>query len=309
MNDLSILNKIRLLNCPANGYIFTEIDGLYWGIDKDGFCTYGMLSNEKAEQFIQSTKYLRLQLNVLCEVNVKDNISEKKLSILTIKSNEESKVLMFIRIIKSFPLDNKDSNLLKYFLYLKELFSNEYKMSDIELQGLYGELYSILYFYDKFGFNLSNYYQKVDKMKFDFSLDDVRKIDSKTTIKSDRTHHFLQEQLNILRYDIKIISIMLEKDDCGLSLFDLVNLCKEKFSNNFSLIFHIELSLKNIPEEKIKSIKFNQKYTNDNIKVFDAKDIPRVTEKNKDGVFNVEFDSNLSNITELSDNDIVNWLN
>ena len=81
----------------------------------------------------------------------------------------------------------------------------------MELQGLFGELLTIIFFKNNYNFDLTSYYQSISKQKFDFSIEQNKKIEIKTTLKPNRVHRFRLEQLNIENYDILIISILFTK--------------------------------------------------------------------------------------------------
>ena len=140
------------------------------------------------------------------------------------------------------------------------------------------------------------------------SGDDTKKIEVKTTTIPVRIHHFKLEQLNVLRYDILVASIMLQKDDGGLSLNALIKRAKDLFSNNLKLLIHIENMVKNIDNDVLETLKYNKAYIDENIKFIKAINIPRVQEKTMDGVFNVEFDSDLSNTEQFDESEIKSWI-
>ena len=68
-------------------------------------------------------------------------------------------------------------------------------------------------------------------------LSEKKKIEVKTTLKEDRIHHFLHQQLDTDRLDIRVISILLQKDDAGMSLLDLIN---NTLNNDLSNIINLD---------------------------------------------------------------------
>ena len=70
----------------------------------------------------------------------------------------------------------------------------------------------------------------------------------------------------------------------------------------------IENMINNYSDDELSSIKFNCEYAKDNLKIFDAITIPRLKEKNAEGVFNVEYDSDLVNAQSLSMGELIDWL-
>lgn len=303
----NIKDIIISINTPIEGFIFKEHSGMYWGKDRFGNVVFGLVSEEKTKSIIESTKSLSLYLNVLCEVYYDSIIMKKNLNIIVLKDIKYLDI--FINMSKIFLENQTNYSFMRYFLYLRELFGVEGKKDIKELQGLFGELFTMKYFKSILGKDISPFYQSKSKMKFDYSFSDNKKMDVKTTLKEERIHHFKNEQLNSLRYDIKIASVLLLRDDKGLSLFDLIHDCKIIFSHSLTTWFNIEKMVKNFTEAELKSISFNEKYLIDGIRIFDSTDIPKLTEKTKDGIFNVEFDSNLTTCNHMTLTQISEWIN
>lgn len=294
---------------PQDGYNLSSLNDFLWGKGSNGEIVFGFLS--KKDNFLpltEITRHLKLYINTFFELKINNVISNKKISLLILKTVNEKYVDIFISLILSMAYDLKEEKLLRYFLELKTLFSNERKTSQNELEGMYGELFTIVYLKQQYDIDISKYYQKEDKRKFDFSITDKKKIEIKTTLKPERIHHFLHQQLDTDRFDIKVISLMIQKDDKGMSLLDIINTCKQIFSNNFQLILHIEMMIKNIDKHELEDIKFNYGYTHGNFKIFDALSLPKIKEKNVDGVFNVEYDVDFTNVVNENINSFEEWI-
>lgn len=305
-NIIELLNTIPI---PTTGLSLRKSEQFYWGKSSSGGIVYGIDSkNTKLTSLTQSTKYLKIYLNTSFDVTFEGQTNKKNLSLIVLKKEGIDFLNIFIRLTITINNVLSDQELLTYFLSLRNLFSNDSKKSIKELQGLYGELYSMVYLKEKFGIDISRYYQSEDKRKFDFSITELKKIEIKTTTLPTRIHHFKLEQLNVLRYDIIIVSIMLQKDDCGLSLSDLIQKTKQLFSENIKLMLHIESMIKNTEIEVLDTIKYGKKFIDNNIKFFKATSIPRIQEKTMDGVFNVEFDSDLSTSYEFNSCRMEEWL-
>ena len=302
----NILEKVYL---PQSGYVLRECCGYYWGRGCSGELVFGFpTKNQNINTLNQSTRHLKLYINDDFDVDIKGVLDNRKMTLLILKSTSNKHSDMFIRVILSM-LDNLNEEiLLKHFLELKDLFSNDEKMSKDELEGKFGELFSMYMLKINYGIDICTYYQKEDRRKFDFNLSDKKKIEVKTTIKTERIHHFLQQQLDTDRYDIRVISIMLQKDDAGMSLLNLIDECKDLFSNYFPLVIHIERILKSIDEEELDNLKFNYEYAKDHLKIYDALKLPRLKEKDIEGVFNVEYDVDFINSSHESIGKFAEWL-
>lgn len=71
-----------------------------------------------------------------------------------------------------------------------------------------------------------------------------------------------------------------------MSFLDLINKCKNIFSNYLIIILYIEMMTKNIDDSNIDSIKFNIEYTKNTLRIFNGVDVPRIKEKDINGLFN-----------------------
>lgn len=305
----TIKTAIRTLPTPEDGYNLIEIDTYLWGKNSNGEIAFGFASrNKNILPLRQTTKHLKLFINHLFKITIDGALKERKLSLLVLKETDEKHADIFIRIAISMLDDLNEEKLLKHFLELKDLFSNEKKISKTELEGMFGELFAMYVLKINYGVDISIYYQKEDKRKFDFNLTDKRKIEVKTTLKPERVHHFLHQQLDIDRYDIRVISIMLQKDDAGMSLLDLISECKDLFSTYFTIVVHLELLTKNVDDAELEEMKFNFRYAKDNMKIFDASKMPRLKEKDFEGVFNVEYDVDLVNAQSESSGKFIDWI-
>ena len=295
---------------PKEGYNLKKLENVYWGKSRDNEVVFAIESlNKQTLPIVQTTKYLTLYVNEEFEINEGGQLRTANMSMLVLKIDDQYYLDLFVQLTQTFSLVVSEDELLKYFISLKDLFSLDKKASLSELQGFYGELIAMYILKINYGVDISIYYQTEQKRKFDFSITDRKKIEIKTTTKSERIHHFLQEQLNIQRFDVRIISIMLQKDDKGMSLKELICECKEIFASNLGLMLCIERMLKNTSIEEIDKVKFNYAYTKENIKIFDARNIPRLNEKSPDGVYNVEYDSDLSSAIKETVNKTINWIN
>jgi hypothetical protein len=304
-----LIENIEKLQVPATGFSLIKInEKKYFGKNSDGEIVFAMpVSSKEIHRMSQRTQSLKLFINRPFLIIIESSEREESLSGLILSSKDVKHIELFVRLTFVLANDTNENKLLKHFLTLKYLFSNTQKVSETALQGLYGELLA-MYIMQKNGVNISKYYQRIDRLKYDFSVTDKKKIEVKTTKKPTRIHHFLQQQLDTERYDIKILSIMLQRDDAGMSLYDLVEECKELFAHNFELIIRIETMVANIEDEDLKKISFNYEYSRNNFRLFDAYYAPRLKEKNEDGVFNVEYDVDFTNVLSMKNDEFINWL-
>ena len=174
-NINTIIEKIDSLTLPKDGYIFTEIGNVYFGKSYDGFYSFGKkVDNQSILPIIQDTKFLSLYINGIFKIG---DGTEKNLSVVSLKSEDKKLIETFIRLSVSVIPEISDKKFYDYFLSLKEIFSNSVQKSETELQGLYAELYTVKYLFETIGLDLSSFYQSQDRMKFDYSITETKKIE------------------------------------------------------------------------------------------------------------------------------------
>lgn len=307
MNEL--VDMIYKLSRPIDGYNLMNYKNKWWGVGKNGEFVYGIDSiNKNINPITQTTKLLKVYIATDFNCKINGEVCKKKLSLYVLASTDEQIIKTFFQICFAFGDNVSEQILLDTFCDLRELFSNKTKPLPIELQGMYGELFSMYNLKKNYNIDIAKYYQKEQHRKFDFSLTDKKKIEVKTTTKSERIHHFLHQQLDTDRLDISIISILFQKDDAGMSLLELINKCKDIFIYNPIVIIYIETMIKNIEESELESIKYNIDYAKSSFKIYNGIDVPKVREKNIDGVYNIEYDVDFSNIKTMSVNDFNGWV-
>lgn len=294
MDSVAILERLKRKSSIDNIFeVFVVDNACYFGKDKSNNIVFMILSKcERVSPINQETRSLQFAFNRKCTFRIGDTIDTKIVHLLICKEHAEDKIMAFIRLTKAFAQNDYDNDqyyLAKLFSSISALFDKKRKVSENELQGLFAELYTILYFF-RSGCDLSTYWQSRKMMKFDFMLDDKKRIEIKSTVKSSRTHHFRHEQLQSELYDIKIVSLMLRKSDTGISLEDVVNSIRDIYANNYALLMHIEALIAHVDDDMLRAVRYDEIHLQDNLRFYDAKDIPHFNEKTPDGVFNAEYD-------------------
>lgn len=315
MKNNEIMEKIQELEIPKENNEFNlfqlEDEKIYYGIDKNNNISFLMESiTPNVTTIIQETKYLNFSFNVSSKIMINGEKIDKKMHILTCTSTQLNDIKAFVSLTEAFKknIDEEHPFIMKeLFSSLKNLFDDTNVKTDTELQGFYAELYIIYYFMRK-NVNILKYWQKKEKMKFDFSISEQKKLEIKSTLKDTRIHHFKHEQLLSDLYDIVVGSLLLRESDTGLSLYDLILKIKNNSDNNYNILLYIENFIKNITEEKMREIKYDEIYTIDNLKFYRADMVPRFNEKTPEGVSKAEYDSDLSNINGVDEAKIIEWI-
>ncbi|WCR24862.1 PD-(D/E)XK motif protein [Paenibacillus thiaminolyticus] len=318
MNSEYILSQIKLLQSAPRDDKFVLFDvteipqTIYYGVDNNKNPVFVIESlNPHMNSQLQCTKKLFFSSNTKCEMIINGVFFEKTVHILTCLSSQPEEQLAFVRLTESFSKHLVSSNpymLNELFSALVNLFAQGGKIADIELQGLFAELYVIKYFME-LGINIGSFWQKRNKMNFDFTINRIKRMEVKSTIQSIRIHHFKHEQLLSDLYDIMIVSCLLRKDDAGLSLFELIQEIRIIAGKDYRTLLYIEQLIKNIPEEVLHELKYDETYFKNNIRFFPASSIPKFNMAQPDGVTQTEYNSNLCTAAHLPLISIIEWLN
>lgn len=313
MDSLEIFEKIQVIEQPKEcTVVFAHGNSqCFFGKNKENNVVFMLISHaSKILPVFQETHSLSFAFNKQCKFQFGEIVEDKTMHVLTCKVNDKEKVLAFIRLTRAFAqndLNDDQYYLSKLFASISALFDKQKTVSAIELQGLFAELYSIIFFYEH-GCDISKYWQSRSKMKFDFTLNDKKRIEIKSTTKTNRVHHFKHDQLLSELYDIKIISIMLQKNDCGLALGDVVDMIRKIYPNQYTLLLHIESTIAHIRRDELFAIRYDQTHLEKNIRFFDALSIPHFNEKTPEGVFNAEYDCDLENIQGMPFAELKDWI-
>lgn len=274
---------------------------LFIGFDKSSnVCVVIPSSSSGRSPLVRKTKVLSIECNRCLSFSNGGTIDKKTVHIIRCFSTSEKEQTLFLELIDSIiQYAISDEEIMEIFSILSQFFSDRSEPTESELIGLYGELDAIL------SFGIEDYWQSKDRMKFDFSFNEILKLEVKTTTKNFRTHHFKHEQLMSDMYTILVLSYMLRYDDEGLSLYDLIYSVKPFLSKNPQKLLRVDRILKNTAEERIKGLKFSPEYTKEKRHFYLASSLPRFPETTPDGVANAEYDCELDNIPFLKDEEVI----
>lgn len=290
---MDLKNDFSLVNCA---------DGIMIGLDKSAHVAV-VVKSESPKRFpiIQKTQNMSIECNVKVSYVLNGKVETDVVHILRCLSGSEKEKELFLELatVLLASADRSEESIMDSFNILRTFFSNKKDISDNELIGLYAELYTICKYHDSL--NIEKYWQSRDRMKFDFSITEKVKLEIKATTKNSRTHHFRHEQLMTEVYDIYILSYMLRYDDEGLPLYELLIKSKEYLSFDPRKLLKINQVLKNVSEERLKSLKFNQDFTEVNMHFYKAGDIPKFNENTPNGVANAEYDCILDNVNHTEE--------
>lgn len=291
---------------------YEEYTDVYKGTDEEGFEFIAIKSKDVSfSGFSQKTKELIFKYNVDCFITIDGERQESKLHILTCSSHEKNHIINFERLISAFLKTeqyNYSEKIIDLFSTFLSMFSSPKRRSYEELEGFFSELYFI-YYMRNHNYDIARFWQSKDKMKFDFSFDDKRRLDVKCTSRLNRIHHFKHEQLASDLYDIRIVSFLNRKADKGLSINDLIVKLRELGELPLSCEKLIQSFISNTENTiDLDELKFDEQYLLANIKIYNALDIPKFNGKQPNGVTKTEYDSDLSLAESILLSQLIEWL-
>lgn len=282
----------------------------YFGVTREGYILFATESkNKKIRSISQQTKKLFLGTNMLCKMGNNENQRIEHFDVLMCQDLEVSSVSAFLHLALVYADEDIDSSIEIKDLFdsLKNMFANKQKLPMIELQGLFAELYFIDVVQKEIP-SIAQFWQSIDKMKFDFSFTESRKIEIKSSTNDSRIHKFRHEQLVSDIYETWVVSVLLRKDDKGLSLYELVERIKNNHSSNLKIHSKLAGLLFNYSNDELDSIRFNEQYIQKNLGFYKTDDIPKFPDKQPRGVFNTEYDSDLSGLGSRTFSELCDWI-
>lgn len=301
-----IINFLKT-HYDGDGYFAQEFDNeIFFGVDKNENIICLKKVHEKLETTKIRTNYLELFQNHKVTIKLENEMLTDYFNVIVCSNKENENIETFVRLCLCYLKDNNNNEMLNLMKNLIELFQiTSLKNSDYE-KGLWGELFTIYYLINKFRIDISSYWHNDFYLKYDFSLSDQTKLEVKTTSNSTRIHRVNHEQV-FTNNNVILSSVMIRKDDSGLTVFDLFENVKTLFTNDYNKIVKYEKMLRKINEEEAERFELN--YANDNIKMYKVASIPKFEMKEPEGVYRTEYDIDLSNIESLTDDEISIFFN
>lgn len=281
---------------------------IYVGIDRSrNICVLLTSCDPRKNAVSQRTHQVSVECNAHIKIEVAGEEQNIIVHVIRCHATTDVEKNIFLELCDTY-FCRKDTKctldyVLEVFQTLASFFSTKQEITDIELQGLYAELYTIKHLTPRV--SLCKYWQSKDKLTFDFSLTSKFKLEVKSTLRDERKHHFKHEQLITEVYDILILSYKLRFDDEGLSLLELISECKLIMAYDPEKVLKLCSILKNVPKDRLQNMKFSEEYTTANMRYFDSRMIPKFDEQTPDGVSNAEYDCLLDNISPIPEDEAI----
>ena len=191
---------------------------------------------------------------------------------------------------------------------LGKFFRITQDITTFEIQGFYAELFFMKIMYEDNSINISNFWQKREKMKFDFSLTSKLKVEVKSTVSSDRIHTFLHEQLSSSLYDIFIASVLMREENNGLSLECLINDLLSNYPLSINARENIIKMKHRIGKKRMTEVIYDEEYMRRNLKIYNAEEVPKIENIAPATVTDITYKSQLSGVEPLEFKDFIHLI-
>jgi len=203
---------------------------------------------------------------------------------------------LFIKNNKALSIEE----MLKLFNSIELVFKSTQEKDLRNTQiGAYGELFTLKFLFEKGYGKIANNWHTDIYLKHDIEINKKNRIEIKTTTSEKRIHRFRHDQ--IFREDINVfaVSILLEESEMGCSLYDLFIDVIGKFSDT-EKIFSLEMLMKKCGVSKnMPGIVCNDSKTQEKIKFFNAKYLPKFNIPEPDGVSGTSYDVDFANVKDF----------
>lgn len=306
----SYFNNIQFKFEDCDYCLVSVCNEIFVGEDCTGNVSVLIRSKELSKDSIfQKTRLLCIKTNTKIRYKSFDtNICfDGYFHIIKCFSNKDKEIKTFLKLCDTYFFDQylMTDEILDVFYILNDFFSEEKIYSERELQGLFCELYTMKYYYNKFDF--IKYWQSKDKLKFDFSINSKVKLEIKSTLNSNRIHKFHHDQLFTELYDIYILSFKLRYDDKGISLNSLLDWAINKMENYSDKKNRLLKVLYACSNNELDNIKYSEEYIIKNMYFYRANDVPHYD--NKDGVTGAIYNSDFENIRYITEDIVLQYFN
>lgn len=299
---------IKFLNntYEKEGYYVKEFsDRLFFGKDKENNIICAKLNTTKELAFSMTTKAIELYQNYHFILQTETEEISGNYDMIILKNTFVDTKSTFVNLCLNFYNEDSDRSIIELTNDLIEMYKIISIKDSMFEQGLWAELFSIMYIKNNYDINISKYWHNNNYNKYDFSFNENTKLEVKSTTKEFREHRFSHEQI-YTNYDVIISSVKVRKDDNGYTVFDLYAQVEELFESRYDLLTKIEKELKKVDKNNLDKYDFD--YSIQNIKFYLNKETPHFDKPEPDGVHSTEYTVVLENIKEITNDKLIKLL-
>lgn len=298
--DYMINDIINFLDSKYDGndYFVKEFsENIFFGKDKENNYVFVKPNNSKEQSFSLNTKSIELFQNYHFLLETLSSKLDGNYDMIILDKKYESTKATFINLCLNFYSNDTNGSIIGLTNDLIELYKMINSGDEKSEQGLWGELFTILYFYNYLNINVAIYWHNDNYNKYDFSITNDLKLEVKSTTKELREHRFSHGQV-FTTNNVVISSVLMRKDDSGLTVYDLYKKIDNLFSSDYSLLAKVEKELIKYNDSNL--IRYDYEYSEKSIKLYLNKNIPHFDDPEPEGVHGTEYTITLANTQSLS---------
>lgn len=251
-------------------------------------------------------EHITVSHNVLCQIEKADNsIEEGIFSLICCNSDSPVMQAMFLNALSILLLTiTPEPTSMQISLAIRdlaELFRALSKPPTKSIQGLWAELYLISRS-KKIETAIRAWHSETNS-HCDFCLEQ-QCVEVKSSANGVRQHYFSLEQVTPQEgYEVLIASMLIEKDQTGKSIWELLEKIRPRLSKSPELAMRVERLVYNALGTNwryVQEDRFSEKAARDSLLFFRAEDVPSIPTPIPDAVSNVRFMSDLSNVVPVA---------
>lgn len=297
------IKKYLSYNYFGEGYRIKEFsNNIYFGKDENNNFIFARINTSNENKFNISTKVITMYQNTSFKFTTDDgNVVEDNYDVLVLDNYYKETLNTFINLCLNFYSSQEDKSILELTEDLIELYKIVGSGNYESQQGFWAEMFTIIHIYNTYNINIGKFWHSDPYNKYDFSLSDNVKIEVKSTIKEYREHAFSHEQV-YTKNKVYISSVMMQQDDQGQTIQDLFDKVKEIINDDYNVLKMLEQEMSKYL--KTSYLKFNYKYSEDNIKIYINNNVPKFEQEEPDGVHGTTYTIQLEGVQALENNDI-----
>jgi hypothetical protein len=317
---MSLLDLLSNLKDNPSGHIFTvapvpESANTYLGVDQAGRPWLFIRAQERSHDAPLRTAQITLFPAQEYSISFAGSgVRTETFHALRCDASNPADVGNFLILVEAFLANNKgkhigDEALGSFFRSMVRLFSIE-PARDLtaERQGLWGELFFMKQIRG-YAFWAPFWHSEITRL-FDFSSSHDR-VEVKTTIGTQRVHHFSHRQVYALEgEEIVIASLLLREDDAGRTLQDLVDECRASLLGTPHYL-KLEKAVRRagMDDPSIAGPAYDASQALESFAMFKSTEAPHFRMSEPPGVSETHYKVDLSAAPRLSKADIDSWLN
>ena len=203
-----------------------------------------------------------------------------------------------------------DSELAELVLSIEEYFRITPEKNNRVLQtGVWGELFCIKWIHDHGFESIIQRYHNNFYLKHDVEFSRTVRMEIKTTVDQKRIHHFRHDQICRVDISVLVASLVVEEAQQGTSLYSM-------FQQVLSLVHDVEdrfalqksMKMCGVDEEN-HGLAFAEEKAAQDIRFYDAKDLPKLDISIPQGVTRIEYNVDCTLGIPLDNNQLIEFLN